>query len=192
MKKILLAIFLLLLIGSACTAEPGEPTQEEESQETAPVPSFEDSMEKLTLSSSAFTHEGNIPSRYTCDGEDINPPLAISNIPEGTQSLALIVDDPDAPVGDWVHWLMWNISPKTEKIGENSVPENAVEGMTDFGRVGWGGPCPPSGVHRYQFKLYALDTILNLPQSTKKRDLEKAMQGHILDEAKLIGLYKRQ
>jgi len=145
----------------------------------------------MKLTSPVFENNQYIPSKYTCDGEDINPPLEISEVPENARSLVLIVDDPDAPAGDWVHWTVWNISPETTNIAENSVPAGAVQGMTDFGQAGWGGPCPPSGTHHYQFKLYALDTQLDLDSSTKKSDLEKAMQGHILDQAMLVGLYQR-
>lgn len=146
----------------------------------------------MKIMSPAFEDNQNIPSQYTCDGDDVNPPLSILDIPENTQSLVLIVDDPDAPSGDWVHWLVWNISPQTEQIAENSVPEGAQEGATDFGRIGWGGPCPPSGMHRYQFKLYALDTMLDLDLSAKKKNIENAVKGHTLAQAMLVGLYKRR
>jgi len=146
----------------------------------------------MNLESPTFSNHQNIPSKYTCDGENVNPPLKISEVPEKSKSLVLIVDDPDAPMGTWVHWTIWNISPKTTEIPENSVPEGAIEGMTDFGKPGYGGPCPPSGTHRYFFKLYALDITLDLDTSAKKEDIEKAMEGHILDKAELIGLYSRQ
>lgn len=145
----------------------------------------------MTLSSFAFKHNELIPKKYTCDGDDISPPLAISGVPAHAKSLALIVDDPDAPAKTWVHWTVWNITPQTTEISENSAPIGAFEGITDFGKPGYGGPCPPSGTHRYFFKLYALDILLTLPQTARKADLEKAMQGHILDTAELIGLYKR-
>lgn len=102
------------------------------------------------------------------------------------------MDDPDAPVGTWVHWTIWNITPQTTEIPENSAPLGAFEGVTDFGKPGYGGPCPPNGTHRYFFKLYALDILFTLPQTARKADTEKAMQGHILDKAELIGLYTRQ
>lgn len=146
----------------------------------------------MKLTSSVFEHNESIPSTYTCDGRDVNPPFAISGVPEGAKSLALIVDDPDAPAGDWVHWLVWNIDPGTTEIGEGSIPDGAVQGTTDFNRTGWGGPCPPSGTHRYFFKLYALDTALNLETSAKKAELERAMEGHELERTELIGLYERQ
>lgn len=146
----------------------------------------------MQLTSPAFGHNQPIPPKYTCDDQDVSPRLAISGVPENAQSLALIVDDPDAPRGDWVHWTLWNIAPTTTKIAENSVPQGAVEGMTDFGKPGWGGPCPSSGQHRYQFKLYSLDATLDLAASATKADIEKTMQNHILDQTTLIGLYQRQ
>ncbi len=149
-------------------------------------------MSTLTLSSPAFTPGGSIPAKYTCDGSDINPPLTIGDVPAGTKSLALIVDDPDAPAGTWVHWVVWNISPATKEIGENSAPAGALQGMTDFRRKAYGGPCPPSGTHRYFFKLYALDAAPSLDQGASKAALEKAMKGHILAQAELMGLYKRK
>lgn len=135
----------------------------------------------MKLTSPAFQNNAVIPARYTCDGENVNPPLTISEVPAGTQSLALIVHDPDAPRGNWTHWLLWNIDPATTSIAENSVPAGAVQGVTDFGSAAWGGPCPPSGTHRYIFTLYALDAKLDL----------SAMQGHILEEAELVGNYQR-
>lgn len=145
----------------------------------------------MRISSPAFQHNQNIPSKYTCDGENINPPLQFSDIPGNAQSLVMISDDPDAPMGTWVHWTIWNIDPKTTEIAENSVPQGAIEGTTSFGETGYGGPCPPSGTHRYFFKLYALDTKLDLPTTTNAQDLKKSLQGHILAQAELIGLYKR-
>lgn len=145
----------------------------------------------MQLTSSAFPNDGLIPSKYTCDGEDINPPLHISDAPAGTKSFVLIVDDPDAPAGDWVHWTVWNIAPETLDIGEDSIPVGATLGMTDFASTGWGGPCPPSGTHRYQFKLYALNTTLEIGVESNKSDIEKAMQDHILDKTLLVGRYQR-
>jgi Raf kinase inhibitor-like YbhB/YbcL family protein len=149
-------------------------------------------MGELKISSPAFTHNGSIPAKYTCDGSDTNPPLRIENVPGKAKSLALIVDDPDAPAGTWVHWVVWNIPAATSEIGENSVPPGAMQGKTDFGRNVYGGPCPPSGTHRYFFKLYALDATLDLRPATTKKELEKAMDGHIIERAEMIGVYKRQ
>jgi Raf kinase inhibitor-like YbhB/YbcL family protein len=148
-------------------------------------------MGALTITSPAFQNNGNIPRQYTCDGKDINPPLMITNCPQGTKSIALICDDPDAPVGIWVHWVIWNIDPGVKEIKENAVPQGAVQGMNDFRKHAYGGPCPPSGTHRYFFKVYALDTMLGISPTSTKADLEKAMKGHILAQGQLIGLYKR-
>ena len=145
----------------------------------------------MLIQSSAFAHNQTIPKKYTCDGENINPTIAFSNIPKGAKTLALIVDDPDAPVGLWVHWILFNISSDTKEIKEGSMPKGAVEGTTNFGKPGYGGPCPPGGEHRYFFKLYALDTELDLPSSADKETLEEAMVGHVLDKAELVGLYSR-
>ena len=134
---------------------------------------------------------GPIPSRYTCDGENVNPPLMIENLPPGTVSMALIVDDPDAPGGTWVHWVVWNIGPETREIPESTVPPNALQGMNDFHQHAYGGPCPPSGRHCYFFKLYALDVKLKLGTGALKAALEAALQGHVLAKAELIGHYGR-
>ena len=145
-------------------------------------------MNKLVVMSSAFKNNGLIPRMYTCDGEDVNPPLTIDGLPQGTKSLVLIVDDPDAPMGNWQHWNVWNITP-TNKIEENSVP--GIEGLNDFGKHSYGGPCPPSGTHRYFFKVYALDIEISLPINSRKKYVEKAMSKHILAKGELVGLYKR-
>ncbi len=145
----------------------------------------------MKIQSPAFNSNESIPAKYTCDGENIGPPLAISEVPDGAQSLALISDDPDAPNGDWVHWLVWNIDPATQVIEENGVPQGSTEGVTSFGKPGYGGPCPPSGTHRYFFKLYALDTMLDLGPDAKKSQVLQAMDGHILEQAEIIGKYSR-
>lgn len=146
-------------------------------------------MKTLKITSDAFNAGESIPSRYTCDGADLNPALQIMGIPENAKSLAVIVDDPDAPAGTWVHWVVWNI-PVTNLILENSVPGN--EGMNDFGKRHYGGPCPPSGTHRYFFKVYALDTELQLTSTSEKHDLEKAMKPHVVAMGELMGVYKKQ
>lgn len=146
-------------------------------------------MTGLTVKSPAFENNKFIPVKYTCDGDEINPSLTIEGIPQGTKTLALIVDDPDAPSGTFDHWIVWNIPP-TGKIEENSVP--GTQGLNSAGQHSYIGMCPPSGTHRYFFKVYALDTKLDLkPESTKKKDLEKAMHGHVLSKGELIGLYNR-
>ena len=133
-------------------------------------------MGRLKLSSPAFRHSDSIPSKYTCDGADVNPPLVIENAPLNAKSLALIVDDPDAPAGNWVHWVVWNIDPTTDEIRENTVPYGALQGINDFRKHDYGGPCPPSGTHRYFFKLYALDMMLSLGPKANKTELERAMK----------------
>lgn len=145
----------------------------------------------LSLISPVFTHNAPIPAQYTCDGVNVSPPLAISGVPAATKSLVLISDDPDAPMGTWVHWLLWNIDPQTQEIAEGKVPPRSVEGTTSWGKPGYGGPCPPSGTHRYFFKLYALDTPLDLLSSADKTRLETAMERHVLAQTELIGLYQR-
>jgi hypothetical protein len=151
-----------------------------------------DKMIALTITSPAFEQNGLIPKQHTCDGKDINPPIMIEGIPQAAKSLALVVNDPDAPGGTWVHWVLWNIDPKTKSIKENAVPTGAVQGKNDFRKNSYGGPCPPSGTHRYFFKAYALNTMLTISQGSAKGDLEKAMKGHILAEGQIIGLYKRK
>ena len=145
----------------------------------------------MEIKSQAFENHQMIPLKYTCDGENINPPLNIREVPIDSKSLVLIMDDPDAPAGTWVHWTIWNIDPKTKDILENSMPEGAVEGLTSFGKSGYGGPCPPSGSHRYYFKLYALDCELNLNPQSDVQKLQDAIDGHILAQAELVGLYRR-
>jgi Raf kinase inhibitor-like YbhB/YbcL family protein len=141
----------------------------------------------LKVTSSAFSDGGRIPKKYTCDNSNTSPPLRIENLPNAVKSLALIVDDPDAPGRTWTHWLLWNIDPKATQIQENSVPQNAVQGTSDFGSARYGGPCPPSGAHRYYFRAYALDAALSLPSSAKKAEVEKAMAGHIIAKGSLMG-----
>ncbi|MCX6743759.1 MAG: YbhB/YbcL family Raf kinase inhibitor-like protein [Candidatus Parcubacteria bacterium] len=146
----------------------------------------------MKLTSPVFTNNSNLPAKYTCDGQGINPSLTIVDIPDKAQSLALISDDPDAPSGTFVHWLVWNIDPKTTEIAENSVPTGSNLGKTSANRTGYVAPCPPSGIHRYFFKIFALDIKLDLTPNAGKDNLEKAMQGHILDSVEIIGLYKRK
>jgi Raf kinase inhibitor-like YbhB/YbcL family protein len=145
-------------------------------------------MKALTITSPAFENNKLIPSKYTCDGTDVNPPLTMANIPETTKTLALIVEDPDVPAGLWIHWIAWNIPP-IPLIQEDSVPE--IEGLNTNRRLAYHGPCPPSGTHRYFFRVYALDAKLDLGENSDKKDVERAMQGHILAKGELMGLYKR-
>ena len=151
----------------------------------------------IEMTSSAFEHGGTIPKQYTCDGEDVSPPLQWGAVPEGTKSLAVISDDPDAPMGTWVHWVVFNIPPEATELPENVPPDSvlpnrAVQGTNDFHRIGYGGPCPPSGTHRYFFKIYALDTTMDLDSGATKAEIEDAMDGHILDEGELAGKYSRR
>jgi Raf kinase inhibitor-like YbhB/YbcL family protein len=146
-------------------------------------------MKELTVKSPAFEPNKQIPEKYSCDGENINPPLTIENIPKETKSLALLMDDPDAPSGTFDHWVVWNIPPSTSKIAEHTVP--GTEGLNSAREHGYHAPCPPSGTHRYFFKVYALDMELGLGANAKKKDVEKAMQGHILAKGELVGLYSR-
>lgn len=145
----------------------------------------------LKITSPVFQNNDFIPKLYTCDGKDINPSLVIENVPKEAESIALICDDPDAS-GVWVHWLLWNIDPNVKEIKENSIPKGAVEGMNDFGRHRYGGPCPPHGIHRYFFKVYALDTVLNINPNSQKETLESAMKGHILGVGQIVGLDKQR
>src|SRR3989344_1638301 len=136
----------------------------------------------MQILSSAFKENDFIPSKYTCDGNDVSPPLEFINVPKEAKSLALIMDDPDAPMGTFVHWVVWNILSSTKKISEGEEL-TFPQGKTDFGKLGYGGPCPPSKIHRYFFKLYALNTILNIRPGSTKQELEKAMKGHIIEMA---------
>ena len=143
----------------------------------------------MRLTSPEFEHNGMIPKKFTCQGADVNPELLIHEMPETAKTLALIVDDPDAPGGMWVHWVVFDI-PAMSRIHEDSIP--GIQGINDFRKKNYGGPCPPSGTHRYFFKIYAFDSELNLPQGISKSELERTMQGHVLEKAELIGLYKKQ
>lgn len=147
--------------------------------------------EALKISSPAFENGGKIPKEYACDGKNVNPPLKIENAPSNAKSLALVFDDIDAPKGTYVHWIVWNIDPGLKEMRENSVPEGGVQGINDFKKRNYGGPCPPGRAHKYVFRIYALDTLLNLNPNGSKKDLEKAMEGHIISRAQLTGQYKR-
>lgn len=150
------------------------------------------------LRSSAFPSSGEIPVKYTCDGADLSPPLQWSDPPQKTKSFALVADDPDAPVGTWVHWVLYGIPATVHELPEgvparDTVAGSGTQGVNDFRKVGYGGPCPPRGpAHRYVFTLYALDTDLTLPPRKTKAELVKAMEGHVLGQAELMGRYKRK
>jgi Raf kinase inhibitor-like YbhB/YbcL family protein len=149
----------------------------------------------MKLTSTAFTEGSMIPRKYTCDGQDMSPSLAWSDVPAGSKSLALICDDPDAPAGTWVHWVLFNLPPTLtglpESVPSDKNPQGGVHGTNSWKRLGYGGPCPPSGTHRYFFKLYALDSQLSLGNSATAKDVQTAMKGHVLAEAQLMGRYKR-
>lgn len=144
----------------------------------------------MILTSPNFKHNEKMPIQFTGDDKDINPELEIKNAPENTKSLILIVDDPDAPAGIWDHWVVFNINPKIKRIFKNSIPENGIQGKNSWGRKNYGGPCPPLGTHRYFFRIFALDTKLELDEGASKKEIEIAMKNHILDKAELIGLYR--
>jgi len=195
MRRILFILLILPILVCGCKKEKKETVAAQDSSTGSPQEGG--SKMAITITSSAFNEGGMIPAKYTCDGRNISPPLKWEDAPAGTKSFALIGDDPDAPVGVWVHWVMWNIPADVKELGENvepkgDLPNGSKQGITDFRRPGYGGPCPPSGTHRYYFKLYALDTMLDLAGSATKADLLKAMKGHILAEGQLMGKYKRQ
>ncbi|MGE5041714.1 MAG: YbhB/YbcL family Raf kinase inhibitor-like protein [Candidatus Levyibacteriota bacterium] len=186
MKKLAI-IFVLMLIGlGAVLYYLRSNNSKVENNAPAAVKST-----SMKITSPAFLNNTAIPAKYTCQGENINPQLDFSEIPPQAKSLALLVDDPDAPMGTWTHWVVFNMPPDITRIVENSKP-GGVEGLTSFGKAGYGGPCPPSGTHRYFFKLYALDIKLDSPEKADKNSILKLMQGHILGQVELIGLYKKK
>ncbi len=182
MKKSFLLLIMLML---NCGAPPSRET---------PLAGGE--VMKITVTSPAFAPGAMIPKKYTADAENVSPPLIVSGVPERVKSLALICDDPDAPAGDWVHWVIYNIPPAVREIPEDIGPDRRVPGMgiqgrNDFGKIGYGGPMPPSGTHRYFFKVYALDTVLSPEPALSKAALLQAMQGHVLAQGELMGRYAR-
>ncbi|MGC9502358.1 MAG: YbhB/YbcL family Raf kinase inhibitor-like protein [Baaleninema sp.] len=163
----------------------------EASGDRATLDTVDETLPDMNLTSTAFTANTAIPQKYTCDGQDLSPPLNWEAPPEGTQSLALIVDDPDAPIGTFVHWVVFDIPSDTRQIAEGRAP-NGRFGKNDFGKQKYGGPCPPGGTHRYFFKLYALDTTLGLEAGVTKAKVLEAMEGHVLAQGELVGIYSRQ
>ena len=150
----------------------------------------------MTITSSVFEEGGMIPVKYSCDGDDISPPLSCSDAPETTKSFALISDDPDAPVGTWVHWVIYNIPGSSSGLNEGipadkTLSDGSIQGSNSWKKIGYGGPCPPGGTHRYYFKLYALDTELDLGPGASKKELERAMKGHVVTEDQLMGRFSR-
>ena len=155
------------------------------------IASFAAEGARMKITSSAFQEGGNIPPKFTCDGSDTSPPLQITGVPSEAKSLVLIVDDPDAPGGLFTHWLVWNIAPQTNSIAEGSAPKG-VHGTNDFGKSGYGGPCPPPGTHRYSFKVFALDRELDLRSGAKRGQVDAAMKGHVIAQGELVGRYSRK
>lgn len=149
-------------------------------------------MKKLSISSPDFTENGNLPQKYTCDGLDVNPPLIFENVPHDTRSLTLIVEDPDSPGKTWLHWVVFNIDPTTNFVNANSVPSRGVQSLTDFGKSKYGGPCPQNGIHKYKFKLFALDTVLDLTEDVTLEEIMNSMNEHIIDKAEISALYTRE
>jgi Raf kinase inhibitor-like YbhB/YbcL family protein len=155
------------------------------------ITSFAARGSRMTITSSAFQQGGNIPSRFTCDGGNTSPPLQITGVPSEAKTLVIIADDPDAPSGLFTHWLVWNIPSRTNAIAEGSTPKG-VHGTNDFGKSGYGGPCPPSGTHRYYFRVFALDRELALGPGAKRSQLDAAMKGHVIAQGELMGRYARK
>lgn len=145
----------------------------------------------MNISSTSFIEGGNIPVRFTCDGKNTSPDLKIDGVPAGAKSLLLIVDDPDAPRGTFTHWLVWNLKPDVKEIPTGGVPEGVILGQNGFGRNGYGGPCPPTGIHRYYFRLYALDNVPHLLAGTERKAVDRAIEGHIIAACTLMGRYGR-
>jgi Raf kinase inhibitor-like YbhB/YbcL family protein len=183
----LISLLLMFVVPMGPTVAPVSTTISRQGKESS----------MFQFKSPAFNSEGDIPARFTCEGNDISPELSWSGAPQGTKSFALIVHDPDAPrSGGWTHWVVFNIPANVSHIPENSpkgrqLPGGGAQGRNDGGKHGYMGPCPPSGTHRYYFRLYALDTTINLSEQAGKSDLEKAMQGHIVGQAELMGRYKK-
>jgi len=184
LKNLIIILFLILIVGIIVLFVKNSQKQNAALETKTP--------KIMKITSPVFQNNSYLLAKYTCDGENINPPLQIEEMPTGTQSLILIVDDPDAPGGTFLHWLVWNINPDTSVIEENSLPLGAKQGRNDFGKNNYSGPCPPSGIHRYFFKIYALDKKLDLPEGANLNQIHQAIQDHLLDEAQLVGLYQRK
>ena len=183
-------IFAALLPPAACRRDEGR------AEPDAPH-SHGAENRSIKLTSAAFKEGGMIPAKYTCAGADVSPPLAWDRVPDGTRSIALVFDDPDAPAGTWTHWLVFDLPPGTRGLPQNVPAQGELQGggrqgTNDFQRIGYGGPCPPAGTHRYSFKLYALNATLGLAPGASKTELQRAMLGHILDEGRLTGRFAKQ
>lgn len=197
LKKFALAALTLIVIISVSARCQNEQPRQADSQTDKPLIK-EDTLSQFVISTSAFAEGELVPVKHTCDGQDVSPALQWTNPPDSTRSLALICDDPDAPGRTWVHWVLFDIPanitelPEGVSIKDIDTFEGAIEGKNDFGKTSYGGPCPPRGpAHRYFFKLYALDSTLSLNKGATKADVEKAMTGHILAQAQVMGKYKR-
>ena len=193
--KILLITILFIFLAGCGKKDETKTTETRTKQISSEI--NQDTTMGLKINSSAFDAGGMIPGKYTCDAENISPPLSWSGAPAETKSYALICDDPDAPAGTWVHWVVYNIPEKTNGLTENiqnnkKLTDGTLQGTNDFGKTGYGGPCPPSGTHRYFFKLYALDALLNIQGIVTKSILLESMKGHILAQGELIGKYSRK
>ncbi len=184
-----IAVVLSVALAAGCAGKP--------SAQVTPAATKGPFVEGFRLTSPAFEQGGGIPARYTCAGENVSPPLEWGEVPEGAKSLALICDDPDAPRGTFVHWVIFNIPPSAKGLAEGipkepELSDGSIQGRNDFGEIGYGGPCPPPGpAHRYFFKLYALDTKLDLPPGATKAQVLQAMQGHVLAQTELMGRFAR-
>ncbi len=176
-----LAVFALVLFFGQGGSKPSD---------VIPQTDQKNNMDGMKLTSPLFLNNGNFPAAFTCDGRETNPPLDIVDVPKEAKSLALVLRDPDAPAGTFIHWIMWNIDPATKQIRQDSVPQGALQGMATSGKNGYVGPCPPGGTHRYVFTLYALDALLDLPASTTAGQLDAAMAGHILAQTDLHARYR--
>jgi len=190
MRKIIIIVFVLIVIIGAYFAYNYFSIQNESSRKIETNTNEDmDFKSRMRITSTSFDNQQKISDNYTCTGQNVNPPLQFFGIPENAKSLVLIMDDPDAPNGTFVHWTIFDMDPSTDLIEENSKPKSGVEGMTSFEETGYGGPCPPSGLHRYYFKLYALDTKLGLSDDADKSMIEKRMKGHVIDQAEIVGVY---
>jgi Raf kinase inhibitor-like YbhB/YbcL family protein len=183
MRRHVFVIAAALLLSLFCSARRKEAAATATSPQ-APSPGMQ-------VASSAFPAGGTIPAKYGCSGSNTSPPLSFQGVPPAAKTLALIVEDPDAPAGLFTHWVVWNIPPGTVAVAEGTPPVGATEGKNSYGKSGWGPPCPPSGEHRYMFNLYALDSALNLPSSSGREQLQDGMAGHVLAQSQLLGRYRR-
>lgn len=188
-------LILIVILLAGCSAQKQAPQESISAQAPTPELIQEEKTMPLSITSTTFENNSDMPAKYTCQGADTSPPLTISGVPKNAESLVLVMDDPDAPDPAaprmvWDHWVVFNIPPNTQEIAEGSAPEG-MAGLNSWARHDYGGPCPPIGKHRYFFKLYALDTTLDLDANANKAAVMAAMKGHIIEQAELIGLYKK-